>query len=89
MQVHYAAAGGVGTAVAQPAKPAGVMCIGLTSTDEKARHAKDQGMERVINYKRGNIWKIFHISTLLAYHNDLTSHIMWISIAILIHIIEV
>ncbi len=51
----YAAAGGVGTAVAQLAKPAGVMCIGLTSTDEKARHAKEQGMEHVINYKSEDV----------------------------------
>jgi NADPH2:quinone reductase len=51
----YAAAGGVGTAVAQLTKPAGVMCIGLTSTDEKARYAKEQGMEHVINYKSEDV----------------------------------
>jgi NADPH2:quinone reductase len=51
----YAAAGGVGTATAQLAKPAGVTCIGLTSSDEKARYAKEQGMAHVINYKSEDV----------------------------------
>jgi len=51
----YAAAGGVGTAAAQLAEPAGVTCIGLTSSDEKARYAKEQGMAHVINYKSEDV----------------------------------
>ena len=49
--LSYAAAGGVGTAVIQVAKLAGVTVIGLTSTDEKADFARAQGYDQVINYK--------------------------------------
>ena len=44
----YAAAGGVGTAVIQLAKLAGVTVIGLTSTDEKTDFAKAQGFDHII-----------------------------------------
>lgn len=51
----YAAAGGVGTAVVQLAKLAGVTVIGLTSTDEKADFAKAQGFDHIINYKTAEV----------------------------------
>jgi NADPH2:quinone reductase len=51
----YAAAGGVGTAVVQLAKLAGVTVIGLTSTDEKADFAKTQGFDHIINYKTAEV----------------------------------
>jgi NADPH2:quinone reductase len=51
----HAAAGGVGTAVIQLAKLADVTVIGLTSRDEKARYAKKQGIDHVINYKTENV----------------------------------
>ena len=51
----YAAAGGVGTAVIQLAKLAGVTVIGLTSTDEKADFAKAQGFDHIINYKTEDV----------------------------------
>ena len=53
----YAAAGGVGIAVAQLAKLAGVNTIGLASTDEKVQCARQQGYNHVINYKTENIVK--------------------------------
>jgi NADPH:quinone reductase-like Zn-dependent oxidoreductase len=51
----YAAAGGVGTAVIQLAKRAGVKAIGLTSTDEKADYARAQGYDHIINYKTEDV----------------------------------
>ena len=51
----YAAAGGVGTAVIQLGKLAGIKMIGLTSTDEKAREITNQGIDHVINYKKENV----------------------------------
>jgi NADPH2:quinone reductase len=51
----YAAAGGVGTAVIQLAKLAGVKVIGLTSSDAKAEFAKSQGYDHIINYKTANV----------------------------------
>jgi NADPH2:quinone reductase len=51
----YAAAGGVGTAVLQLGKIAGIKMIGLTSTDEKAREITAQGIDYVINYKKENV----------------------------------
>jgi NADPH2:quinone reductase len=51
----YAAAGGVGTAVIQLGKLAGIKMIGLTSTDEKAREITTQGIDHVINYKKENV----------------------------------
>jgi NADPH2:quinone reductase len=51
----YAAAGGVGTAIAQLAKLAGVKVIGLTSRDEKAEYARTQGMDCVINHKTEDV----------------------------------
>ena len=51
----YAAAGGVGTAVIQLGKLAGITVIGLTSSDEKAGFAKDQGIDHIINYKSEDV----------------------------------
>ncbi|MFV1985556.1 MAG: zinc-binding alcohol dehydrogenase family protein [Thiohalomonadales bacterium] len=51
----YAAAGGVGTAVIQLAKLAGVNVIGLSSSDEKVNYAKQQGADHVINYKTEDV----------------------------------
>jgi NADPH2:quinone reductase len=51
----YAAAGGVGTAVVQLAKLAGVKGIGLTSSDAKAEFAKFQGYDHIINYQTENV----------------------------------
>jgi len=51
----YAAAGGVGTAVIQLGKMAGIKIIGLTSTTEKAAAITQQGIDYVINYKTENI----------------------------------
>lgn len=51
----YAAAGGVGSAVAQLAKLAELTTIGLTSSDEKAQFARQQGYDHVINYKTENV----------------------------------
>ena len=51
----YAAAGGVGTAIIQLAKLAGVTVIGLTSSDGKARYTKEQGIDHIINYKTENV----------------------------------
>ncbi len=51
----YAAAGGVGTAMIQLAKLAGVTVVGLTSSDEKAQYAREQGSDYIINYKTENV----------------------------------
>ncbi len=51
----YAAAGGVGTAIIQLGKMAGIKVIGLTSTDEKAKAIAEQGIGHVINYKQENV----------------------------------
>jgi len=47
----HGAAGGVGTAIVQLAKRSGLKVIGLTSSEEKAGFAKDQGYDIVINYQ--------------------------------------
>ena len=51
----YAAAGGVGTAVIQLGKLAGIRLIGLTSSEEKARFATEQGIDHIINYKSEDV----------------------------------
>ncbi len=51
----YAAAGGVGMAVTQLAKIAGVKVIGLTSSEEKMSFAKSQGIDHIINYKTEDV----------------------------------
>jgi NADPH:quinone reductase-like Zn-dependent oxidoreductase len=51
----YAAAGGVGTAVIQLGKVAGVTIVGLTSSDEKARYTKKQGIDHIINYNTEDV----------------------------------
>jgi len=49
-----AAAGGVGTAVMQLARLAGVQSLGLTSSPEKIAFARRQGAAHLINYTREN-----------------------------------
>lgn len=51
----YASAGGVGSAVAQLAKHAGLTSIGLTSSEEKMQFAIQQGYNHIVNYKTENI----------------------------------
>jgi NADPH2:quinone reductase len=53
--LSYAASGGVGIAVAQLANLAQLKTIGLTSSDEKAQFARQQGYDHVINYKTENV----------------------------------
>jgi NADPH2:quinone reductase len=53
--VVYAAAGGVGTAVIQLGKLAGVTVIGLTSSEEKANFTREQGIDHIINYKTEDV----------------------------------
>ncbi len=48
----YAAAGGVGTAIIQLGKIAGLKMIGLTSQDQKADLIREMGIDHVINYKQ-------------------------------------
>jgi NADPH2:quinone reductase len=47
----HAAAGGVGRLLTQVAKLAGARVIGTTSTDEKAKLARDAGADEVIGYE--------------------------------------
>lgn len=51
----HAAVGGVGTAVIQLAKIAGVRVIGLTSTPDKARRARELGAEHVFMYDQRDL----------------------------------
>ena len=51
----YAPAGGVGTAVIQLAKIAGVTVIGLTSSKTKAARATELGVEHVFTYDDANL----------------------------------
>lgn len=51
----HAAAGGVGTAVIQLARLAGVTIIGLTGSPEKVRYARDQGAAHIVNHKTENV----------------------------------
>lgn len=53
----YGAAGGVGTAVIELGKLAGVQVIGLTSSDDKANFAKEKGIDHIINYRNENVVK--------------------------------
>jgi NADPH2:quinone reductase len=53
--LSYAAVGGVGIAVIQLAKLAGLKVIGLTSSDEKVARAKELGIDHVVNYKTQNV----------------------------------
>ncbi len=53
--LSYAAVGGVGVAVIQLAKLAGLGVIGLTSSDEKALRARELGIDHIINYKTQNV----------------------------------
>jgi NADPH2:quinone reductase len=45
----------VGTAVIQLGKLAGVTIIGLTSSEEKVRFAREQGIDHIINYKTEDV----------------------------------
>jgi NADPH2:quinone reductase len=49
------AAGGIGSALVQLAKVAGMTVIGTVSTDEKAAFARAMGADHVINYKRQSV----------------------------------
>jgi len=51
----YSAAGGVGTALIQLGKIAGLNMIGLTSQDEKANLIREMGIQHVINYKQEHV----------------------------------
>ena len=51
----YAAAGGMGNALIDLAKAAELMVIGVVSSEEKARFARDLGADHVINRKTGKI----------------------------------
>ncbi len=51
----YAAAGGVGTAVIQLGKLAGITVIGLTSSEEKANFTREQGIDHIINYNTEDV----------------------------------
>ncbi len=53
--LSYAAVGGVGIAIIQLAKLAGLKVIGLTSSNEKAARAKELGIHHIINYKSQNV----------------------------------
>jgi NADPH2:quinone reductase len=53
--LSYAAAGGVGTAINQLAQLADAKVIGLTSTAEKIQYLKEQGVNKVINYKTEDV----------------------------------
>lgn len=51
----HAAAGGVGTAIVQLGKLAGLRLIGLTSSDGKVSFANQQGCDHVINYNTEDV----------------------------------
>jgi NADPH2:quinone reductase len=51
----YAAAGGMGTALIQLGKLAGLTTVGLTSSARKVQFAKEQGIDHIINYKTENV----------------------------------
>jgi NADPH2:quinone reductase len=53
--VLFAPLGGVGTAVLQLAKIAGVHVIGLTSSEDKAARARSLGFDHVLTYDRENL----------------------------------
>ncbi len=56
----YAAAGGVGSALIQLGKLAGLKVIGLTSTARKCDFVLEQGADHVINYKATNVTEEIH-----------------------------
>ena len=51
----HAAAGGMGTALIQLGKLAGVTTVGLTSSARKAQFAEEQGVDHIINYKTEDV----------------------------------
>lgn len=51
----YPAAGGIGTAMGQLARLAGIEIIGLADSPEKAAYAKSQGIAHIIDYKKENV----------------------------------
>jgi len=53
----YPAAGGVGTAVIQLAKLAGIRVIGLVSSEEKANFVTEMGIDHWVNYRREDVPK--------------------------------
>lgn len=55
MVLLYPAAGGIGTAMGQLAKLAGIEVIGLADSPEKAAYAKSQGITHIIDYTKENV----------------------------------
>jgi len=53
--LSYATVGGVGIAITQLAKLAGLKVIGLTSSDERVQKAKSLGVDHAINYAQENV----------------------------------
>ena len=53
----YAAAGGMGNALIDLAKTVGLVVIGVVSSEEKARFARELGADHVINRKGENVGK--------------------------------
>jgi len=51
----YGAAGGIGTAVIQLAKLAGIKVIGLVSSEPRRAYALEQGADKVINYRTEDV----------------------------------
>ncbi len=51
----YPAAGGIGTAVGQLARLAGIEVIGLADSREKAEYAGSQGISHIIDYTKENV----------------------------------
>ncbi len=56
----YAAAGGMGNALIDLAKAAGLVVIGVVSSEEKARFARELGADHVIDRKGENVGKRFN-----------------------------
>jgi NADPH2:quinone reductase len=55
--LFHAAAGGVGTIAMQWLKQLGATVIGTVSSDAKAAHARENGCDHTIDYKRENVVK--------------------------------
>ncbi len=56
----YAAAGGMGNALIDFARAAGLVVIGVVGSDEKARFARELGADQVINRKSENLARRVH-----------------------------
>jgi NADPH:quinone reductase-like Zn-dependent oxidoreductase len=53
----HSAAGGVGSALLQLARLAGVRAVGVVGASHKAEHARTMGAEAVIDKSRGDLWE--------------------------------